>query len=145
MELYLIFGALLSICVVAALYWSVRSYRIYQTNLLVSEELDKIIAETLKTVQKNKRSARPDLTGTGLSGGPELIDSPDLMSTIITVLVNKFGDVRLGMQDFMISDEEHVSVYVDTKTDEIILSTDHDLSVADLYTGFKGPGDGTFH
>ena len=145
MELYLIFGALLSIGVVLAIYWSVRSYRIYQTNLLVSEELDKIIAETLKTVQKNKRPKRPDLTGTGLSDGPDLMDSPDLMSTIITVLINKFGDVRLGIQDFMISDEDHVSVYVDTKTEEIILSTNHDLSVADLYTGFKGPGDNTFH
>jgi hypothetical protein len=145
MELYLIFGALLSIGVVAALYWSVRSYRIYQTNLLVSEELDKIIAETLKAVQKNKRSNRPDLEGAGLSGGPDLINSPDLMSTIITVLINKFGDVRLGMQDFMISDEEYVSVYVDTQTEEIILSTNSDLSVADLYTGFRKPGDGTFH
>ena len=67
------------------------------------------------------------------------------MSTLITVLVNKFGTVRLGMQDFIIPDEEYVSIYVDDDTQEIILSLNHDLVSKNMYVDFKDPTDKTFH
>jgi len=141
--LYLAFGFLLFAGIAGGIYWSIRSYRIYKMNLLVSKELDKIIDSTLKTVQR-KKSALNQATSSE-EGVPSFLDSPDLMSTIITVLVNKFGTVRLSMKDFMIADEEYVSVYVDTGTQEIVLSLDHSLVVDEMYTGFINPADTTFH
>ena len=143
MGLYIAFGTLSLVGLVVAIYWSVRSYRIYQTNLLVSEELDKIIAETLKTIQKNKRGPEASSLGDGVD--MNFMEEPGLMSTLITVLINKFGTVRLGMQDFMIADEEYVSVYVDNDTKEIILSLNHTLASDDVYVGFKDPSDNTFY
>ena len=74
-----------------------------------------------------------------------MFNSPELMATIITVLIHKFGDVRLGMKDFMIRDEDFVSVYVDSSSDEIVLSMDHDLANANAFMGFPNPDDNTFH
>ena len=140
--LYLTFGFLAMGGVALALYWLVRIRRMHKTNLLVSEELDRIISSTLKTIQKSKKEMT---TGALDDGLPDMLDSPDLMSTLITVLINKFGDVRLGMQDFMIDDENYVSIYVDTNTQEIILSTKHDISMGEVYYGYKNPNDNTFH
>ena len=141
---YLILSLLLATLGAGALFWSIKSYRLYKTNLLVSEELDKIIASTLETIHKAKSSASGKTIPLG-EDIPTLLDSPDLMSTIITVLVNKYGTVRLSMKDFMIADEEYVSVYVDTNTQELLLSLDHDLVVDEIYPGFKNPTDNTFH
>ena len=144
--LYLIFGFLLMGALAGAAYWLMRSYRIYKTNLLVSEELDKIISSTLETIQKNKRPGLDAAVLAAAAGdAPDMLDSPDLMSTIITVLINKFGSVRLNMQDFMISEDEYVSVYVDADTHEIILSLNHGLVQDDIYVGFKKSTDQTFH
>ena len=140
--LYLTFGALSLIGLAAAIYWSIRSHGIYKTNLLVSSELDKIIESTLKAIQKSKL----DNKDTSTTPADILdIDSPGVMSTLITVLVNKFGTVRLGMQDFIIPDEEYVSIYVDDDTQEIILSLNHDLVSKNMYVDFKDPTDKTFH
>jgi hypothetical protein len=146
-SVFLIFGLLLIAAALGALYWSVRGYRMYKANLLVSQELDKIIGSTLETIQKTKNSGGRGAGLLGPDGEPiDMLDSPDMMSTIITVLVNKFGNVRLSMQDFLLSDEEYVSVYVDTNTQEIVLSLDHSLEVSEMYSGFKGPADdNTFH
>ena len=75
-----------------------------------------------------------------------IMDSPELMATIITVLVHKIGgEVRLGLRDFMIPDEEGVSVYVDTETQEILLSTDHKLEIDEALLSFTNPDDNTYH
>ena len=136
--LYLGSGLLLLTATAMAVYWSIRSYRIYKTNLLVTAELDNIIASTLETLKENRAVVEE-------SEIPNMMDSPELMSTIITVLITKFGDVRLDMQDFAIADKTQVSVYVDTDTQEIILSLNGTMAVDDVYVGFKNPNDNTFH
>jgi hypothetical protein len=67
------------------------------------------------------------------------------MATIITVLIHKHGNVRLSLDDFMIPDNEYVSVYVDTSTQEIILSLDHDLAIETQLVNFTKTDDTTFH
>ena len=142
--LYVAFSFLIIAMLGAAAYWSLRVYRVYKTNILVSEELDKIITSTLKTIKKNKGA-----TGGGIvydaDGVPDILGSPDLLSTLITVLINKLGTTRLSMQDFMISEDEYVSIYVDTDTQEIVLSLNHNLEPGDMYVGFGDPTDSTFH
>ena len=49
------------------------------------------------------------------------------------------------MQDFMLPDEQGVSVYVDTETEEILLSTDHELAIDPALLSFSNPDDNTYH
>jgi hypothetical protein len=80
----------------------------------------------------------------------ESMDDPGMLATIITVLVNKFGTLRLGIKDFSaIQDHEYVSVYMDTNTNELLLSLKHNLEeetgiIMDAMN-FGSKDDGTFH
>tara|TARA_R100000995_G_C3452086_1_gene108688 strand:+ start:80 stop:523 length:444 start_codon:yes stop_codon:yes gene_type:complete len=126
------------------LYWAYLSYRRYKTNLLVAQELQKIIDEAARGVHGKKRSSEMSSDKMG-TADPGMFDSPELLSTIVTVLVNKFGDVRLSMTDFMISDDQYVSVYVDNSSQEILLSLNNGLSDEDHFIGFTKTDDQTFH
>ena len=156
------FGASVTLLILSALlagvtcYWAIASYRRHQLNLRVSNELQKIIDKTSQTVAQSKtavnQSRKIQSSPMSLSGDkemPELMEQPELMATLITVLVNKMagprGKVRLSLQDFMLSDDDYVSVYVDTATQEIILSMDSELGVETTYVAFGDPDDNTFH
>ena len=131
---------------IAAIYWAILNYRRYKLNLLISNELTKIIENTTERIEKTKKStAEPGIHN--VSGMPQgdIFDQPELMATIITVLVHKYGDVRLSINDFMIPDEEYVSVYVDTDSQEIILSLDHSLAPETQLVNFTKTDDTTFH
>jgi len=74
------------------------------------------------------------------------MESPELMATVITVLIAKFGDQRLNINDFMIPDEAAVSVYVDIESEEIILSMDPNLSLEASYaSALAKTDDTTYH
>tara|TARA_R100000808_G_C2068671_1_gene97081 strand:+ start:63 stop:509 length:447 start_codon:yes stop_codon:yes gene_type:complete len=138
----------LSIILIAmTAYWALLNHRKYKINLMLSKELDKIIDNTVDTIQKSRKSngRSPGIYSTMANTSDDLFDQPALMATIITVLVNKFGNVRLSLNDFMISDEEYVSVYVDGATQEIILSLDHNLAPEAVMTPYTKTDDTTFH
>jgi hypothetical protein len=139
---HIILSVLLLVCLSMGAYWSILNYRRHKANMLVASELDSIIASTLETIKGSKKTIAKQKNGAAVT---ELGESPELMSTIITVLINKFGNVHLSIDDFMIADHEYVSVYVDTKTQEIILSIDHSLSLTNPYVSYPNPDDGTFH
>ena len=139
---HIILGVLLLICLSMGVYWSILNYRRYKANMLIARELDEIVASTLKTIKGSKKTIAKQKNGASVT---ELGESPELMSTLITVLINRFGNVRLSMDDFMIGDHEFVSVYVDTTTQELILSMDHNLNLTDPYINFPNADDGTFH
>tara|TARA_R110002110_G_scaffold414646_2_gene645419 strand:- start:177 stop:599 length:423 start_codon:yes stop_codon:yes gene_type:complete len=127
------------ICAGLSVYWSVRSYRRYKLNLLLTEELSGIVASAKKTIEEAHNSL-----------GEDLMQSPQMLSTIVAVLVHKYGDVRLSAKDFMVSDDTYVSVYVDTTTQEIILSLNQDLvseqeELRDSLLAFGKNVDNTFH
>jgi len=143
---------------IGAGYWTILSYRRYRLNLLISHELQKIIDKTSQTVAQSKvaveqsHQIKAGSTEAPLSPDeemPQLMEQPELMATLITVLVNKMvgpgGSVRLSLQDFLLSDEDMVSVYVDTDTQEIILSMDTTLAMENSFIGFGNPDDNTFH
>ena len=136
------------ITVAISTFWGIRNYRQHKLNLFISEELRRIIDATHDNVKKSKKIAAEARAGRIedlRTPGDDMFNSPELMATIITVLIHKFGDVRLGMKDFMIRDEDFVSVYVDSSSDEIVLSLDHDLANANAFMGFPNPDDNTFH
>tara|TARA_R100000664_G_C2658398_1_gene75738 strand:- start:94 stop:534 length:441 start_codon:yes stop_codon:yes gene_type:complete len=126
-------------------YWTILNHRRHKINLLISDELNRIVENTVENLKNSKKSelAAPGIHGT--TGKDDLFDSPELMATIITVLVKKYGNVRLSINDFMISDEEYVSVYVDGATQDILLSLDHNLAPESALVQFTKTDDTTFH
>jgi hypothetical protein len=142
------------LCAGIAAMWAYRSYKRFQTNVAVARELERIIESTNDTINKTKKTIAESRgakgiidegTVPGVDGAPDIMESPELMSTIITVLINKYGSTRLGLDDFMIPDGDYVSVYVDTATQEIILSLDKNLTLESEFVGFTTPDDGTYH
>jgi hypothetical protein len=99
-----------------------------------AEDVDKALA-TLKDIAKQKKKNQ------------DLAD-PVLLSTIITVIVSKYGNVQLGIEDFAnVPDGEYVSLYVDIEEQNLILSTDHSMSQADPINmlRYTNSDDNTFH
>ncbi len=134
----------MSISIAISAYWGVLNHRRLKLNRLISDGLTDLIDQTAKTIQ----TAKKNTGASALAGSGTMVETPELLSTIVTVLIHKYGDTRLGMRDFMFSDSEYVSVYVDTTTQEIILSLNHDLSASDAeeaLVGFGSPDDNIFH
>jgi hypothetical protein len=144
--LYLI----LVVAIFAAIFWAIVNRRRYQLNMQVATDLDTLIKSTRELFQKHKNIGRFGAGATESSTQAYDLNSPTMLATLITCLVNKYGDTRLSIKDFVIPDEEYVSVYVDTRTQEIILSLNHHYAgdgVEEPYSmvNFSDPDDTTFH
>ena len=115
----------------------------------IQEEIDKnekLVAEAKSQVAAAMSALRADKSGYSTDPSDMMAD-PAMLSTILTAIVVKYGEMRLGMEDVMLSDEnEYVSVYVDTGTKEMVLSTKHDLEGGVSYFTQTGPDDDeTYH
>jgi len=151
--------------VVLTLSIVLSSWAIYQinktrkqeiTNLLLTEGLDKLLSAAQVEVAKNKKlveKARSmvDYSKTQFDpASPNVMDDPAMLATLVTVMVKKFGTMRLGMTDFTsLPDGQFVSLYVDTNTQELLLSLRDDLeeetaAMMDIIN-FSGKDDGTYH
>jgi len=107
---------------------------------------EKLVAEAKSQVAAAMTAVRADMTAHQTDPN-DLMADPAMLSTILTAIVIKYGEMRLGMKDVMLSDEnEYVSVYVDTGTKEMVLSTKHDLEGGVSYFTQTGPDDDeTYH
>ena len=107
---------------------------------------EKLVAEAKSQVAAAMAAVRADMSDYRTDPSDMMAD-PAMLSTILTAIVIKYGEMRLGMKDVMLSDEnEYVSVYVDTGTKEMVLSTKHDLEGGVSYFTQTGPDDDeTYH
>ena len=107
---------------------------------------EKLVAEAKSEVAAAMAALRADASGYSTDPNDMMAD-PAMLSTILTAIVVKYGEMRLGMEDVMLSDEnEYVSVYVDTGTKEMVLSTKHNLEGAVSYFTQAGADDDeTYH
>tara|TARA_R110002020_G_scaffold6949_1_gene29372 strand:+ start:947 stop:1396 length:450 start_codon:yes stop_codon:yes gene_type:complete len=128
---------------VARLAWV--NYKRFQINEMVSDELQVII----EAAQQSIKAQRELTSAKGLKHDGDMMDlhDPVMLSTLITVIVYKHGTLRLTMKDFdAVPESEYISVYVDTTTNELILSLNHDLGKQDpILANFTGGDDTTFH
>jgi len=111
-------------------------------NQYVAKELGEIMLETQSAIQK-RNSIKP-------TGGLQDLGDPEVLGTLVTVLVHKLGDIRLNVVDFAsVANEEYVSVYVDLDTNDIVLSLNHDLTAKDSEVtrdfSYTKPDDETYH
>ena len=159
LTLNIILGCALVASIVFSLYFAFINYKAAKLNDELAAELDVVMKEALQLVKKKKGASKDSHSSldlgelyesysvdTSRSLSEEFAD-PAVLATILTILVKKFGDTRLGMEDFMISDTEFVSVYVDAKTKDIILSTNQYLAEGGpmMVAPFNDSDDTTFH
>ena len=115
----------------------------------IQDEIDKnekLVAKAKAQVAAAMSAVKADMSDFG-SDPTDMMSDPALLSTILAAIVVKYGEMRLGMEDVMLSDgNDYVSVYVDTRTKEMVLSTEHDLEGDTSYFNFTNPSDDeTYH
>lgn len=135
-----------------ALYTGIRNHQRLRLNQKIGKELDFLIESTMEIVRQNKvtltKSVKKPKSINLETGQSVDLSSADMLSSILTVIVNKYGNLRLSMGDFSnIKNEDYISVYVDTQTNELILSLDHYMGNSDPLNliNFSKPDDNTFH
>lgn len=139
--------------------WNWRQARIERDmNLIVKASVEELMAVTQREIAKNKKlveKTKDLLAQARLQSAPgddPMINDPEMLSTVISVIVKKFGTLKLGLPDFeAVDDSDYVSVYVDTVTQDLILSLKHDLH-SDIDTedpmtmiNYGNSDDSTFH
>lgn len=108
------------------------------------EQNEKLVAEA-----KKKIAAQTGAIELGPDGRVPFDQDAPLMASVLTALVVKYGDMALSLDDMRrVTQNDYISVYVDTGTQELILSNDHDMvdetSLPDLFN-IHGGDDETFH
>jgi hypothetical protein len=145
--------------IIGAVYFGVLNYRRHKLNMQMAQDLDVVLRTTMDVVKRNKEGgANLSLTNAEMLTVEELyknvgdpdqdISSPQMLSTILTVLVHKYGSMSLALKDFMkVPEDEYISVYVNTTSKELILSMDHDMGTKSPTTmvNFTNSDDNTFH
>lgn len=154
----IILSGLLVVSVAATSYFGFLNYKRRKLNLQIAADLDMVIHSTLAIVKENEKIVAKankekithynDLYNPLNDNKLQDIESPEMLSTMLTVIVNKYGDVRLSLKDFeKVSDKEYVSVYVDITSKELILSSNHEMVSTELTSmlNFNNSDDSTFH
>ena len=126
-----------------------------EINLLISHSLHSLYDTAQIEVERNKKLVETaaqlteDARNTlGLGEPGNMMDDPGMLATLVTAIVYKLGDLKLTMSDFAVLKEDtFVSIYVDTLSQDLILSLKADLVSEDPIpmTIFTGADDETYH
>jgi hypothetical protein len=152
----IVLSGLLIASIGIALYSGFLNYKRRKLNMQIAADLEMVLHSTLTMIKENEKIAakanKEKITHYNNLHNPMSdnnlrdIESPEMLSTILTVIVTKYGDIRLALKDFLkVPDKEYVSVYVDTISKELILSSDHDPTESAAMVNFSNSDDSTFH
>ncbi len=136
--------------------WNWRQARIERDmNLIVKASVEELMAVTQREIAKNKKLVEKTkglLAQAKARTAPtdDPMSDPDMLSSVISVIVKKLGTLKLSLTDFeAVTDHDYVSVYVDTATQDLILSLKHDLHTGGedpiSMVNYGNPDDSTFH
>jgi len=148
--LFIVLG--LSVALTLFNYRKVRMERL--RNGVISVGLEELMKLTRQEIAKNKKlveKAREQLRRSAVPlGSEDPMEDPGLLASILAVIVKKYGALKLGIEDFeSTGSDDYVSVYVDTKTQDLILSLDHGLVEKEKdpmsMINFTVKDDNTFH
>lgn len=111
---------------------------------------EKLVAEAKSQIAMAMAAMEADMAAAAYDPPQDIDDmlnDPGMLASIITAIIVKYGDMRIGMSDMMSLDEDQsISIYVDTASKEMVLSTQHDLGDKTSYINFSNPGDDeTYH
>ena len=127
-----------------------------EMNVLLAGAVEELYISTTKEIERNKKlvekaqgitdQAKATL---GFGGNGDLMDDPAMLATLVTAIIHKLGDIKLWITDFTdLKDDDFVSVYVDTVSQDLILSLKKDLVSSDDFASFASFGqtdDETYH
>ncbi len=126
--------------VTGALIVKVYQFKIKERALNeLGAELSQTLAILKDTVKQKKKSSVT---------GADFLKDAGLLSTLITVIVSKYGNLHLALEDFAnVDDKEYVSIYIDPDKKSLILSINHALgqTISQSLANFGTPDDNTFH
>jgi len=132
----------------ALIFYFIRFWLVYRSK---QRELDILLAAVLEDAQAAEHALRiaKRIQTDGSLSHKEPLDSNKYLTTLITVMVKKYGDeIRLTGYDFRSVDlDEYVTLYVDMETHDIILRANSDSSLPDMSSYMMPPGtdEDTFH
>ena len=168
MTFFVIVHSIMVVCYAGMTYFIWRGWKrnnlerkfntaIRQSAQLLAESVEEQIARNEKLVAEAKSQIAMAMAAMEADMAAAAYDPPQdiddmlndagMLASIITAIIVKYGDMRIGMSDMMDLDEDQsISIYVDTASKEMVLSTQHDLGDKTSYINFSNPGDDeTYH
>jgi len=152
LSLNIMLSMLMLISTLLALFMAWKNHQRFKLNTVVADELDAILHSALRTIEKKNKaigSGAHQIRKNYTEGAPEDINTPEMLSTLLTVLIHKYGMAKLSLEDFKgVPRDDFVSIYIDTQTNELVLSLNQNLQEADAsgtLVGFTPACDDTFH
>ena len=111
---------------------------------------EKLVAEAKSQIAMAMAAMEADMAAAAYDpprDTEDMLNDPGMLASIITAIIVKYGDMRIGMKDMMDLDEDqNISIYIDTGSKEMVLSTQHDLGDKTSYINFSNPSDDeTYH
>ena len=168
MTFFVIVHSIMIVCYASMTYFIWRGWKrnalekkfntaIRQSAQLLAESVEdqiarneKLVAEAKSQVTMAMAAMEADMAAAAYNPPQDIDDmlnDAGMLASIITSIIVKYGDMRIGMSDMMDLDEDQsISIYVDTASKEMVLSTQHDLGDKTSYINFSNPGDDeTYH
>lgn len=112
---------------------------------------EKLVAEAKSQVAAAMAAVKADIDKgcpTAMPDDPnDMMNDPALLGSVLAAIVVKYGEMRLGLKDMALMEgNDYVSVYIDTATKEMILSTEHNQGDGISFFNHTDPGDDeTYH
>jgi len=111
---------------------------------------EKLVAEAKSQVAMAMTAMEADMASAAYNPPQDvddMLNDPGMLGSIINAIIVKYGDMRIGMSDMMQLDEDQsISIYIDTASKEMVLSTQHDLGDKISFINFSNSKDDeTYH
>jgi len=111
---------------------------------------EKLVAEAKSQIAMAMTAMEADMASAAYNPPQDvddMLNDPGMLGSIINAIIVKYGDMRIGMSDMMQLDEDQsISIYIDTASKEMVLSTQHDLGDKISFINFSNPKDDeTYH
>jgi hypothetical protein len=124
-----------------------RGWKRNNLNAFVNSAMRKNLSEFARDVQISIEQ-NEKLVADAMEEELSFHEDAPLLASIMTAIIHKYGDMSLGLNDMKkISDEATVSVYINTESQEMILSKESNLdSGVPTIVNFAGFNDDeTYH
>jgi hypothetical protein len=168
MTFFVIVHSIMIVCYASMTYFIWRGWKrnalekkfntaIRQSAQLLAESVEdqiarneKLVAEAKSQIAMAMAAMEADMAAAAYDPPQDvddMLNDPGMLASIITAIIVKYGDMRIGMKDMMRLDEDQsISIYIDTASKEMVLSTQHDLGDKTSFINFSNPKDDeTYH
>ena len=131
------------------LYWKYRTKKFKEAEEQLKESIDNFTDALVEAAQEGLESeVRETPDGVKFKPGKsKYLSDSQYLTTLLTTIVKKNGTVKLTESDFTsISKTDYISLYVDMKTNDIILKAHNTETKGDI-TPYMGPAtdEDVFH